>query len=181
MGRTKQHSGNLGQGAHPNQTPLAKQQEIQKLAKEGLTLSAIAKQTGISRNTCRRYAGEVGVDFTANRKAGLEEATQIQSLSLKQRRQKLAERMLDEADRLLDQLHQPHLAFSFGGKDNTYEEHELAAPPAADKKHLVGAAGILMQKHLEYIKHDSDNGASEAVSLVSRLVDSLSMPPEVGP
>lgn len=178
MGYTKVHSNKLGQGALPNQTPPHKITEIQKLAKEGLSLSQIAKKTGVSRNTCKKYAEVVGVDFGANRNPGLKVAVENRTLDLKARRQALAIRLLDETDELLDSLHKEHLAFSFGGKDNDYAEKLIDAPPAADKKHIVSAASMLMQKHLEYIKHDNDNGASEAVSLISRIVDSLGIPAE---
>lgn len=181
MGYNASHDAKLGQGALPNQTPPAKITEIQRLAKEGLTLSKIAKETGVSRNTCKKYAEVVGVDFGANRNPGLEVAVKNRTLDLKARRQELAIRLLDETDQLLDSLHQKHLAFSFGGKDNDYNEQEIDAPPAADKKHIVSAASLLMQKHLEYIKHDSDNGASEAVSIISRIVDSLGLPAETDP
>lgn len=178
MGYNKTHSAKLGQGALPNQTPPHKITEIQKLAKEGLSLTQISKKTGVSRNTCKKYAEVVGVDYGANRNPGLVAATANRALDLKARRQALAIRLLDEADDLLDSLHKEHLAFSFGGKDNDYAEKIIPKPPAADKKHIVGAATMLMQKHLEYIKHDSDNGAGEAVSLISRIVDSLGIPAE---
>lgn len=178
MGRTPVHAAGLGQGALPNQTPPDKIEQIQALAKDGLTLSQIAKETGVSRVTCKKYAELVGVEFGANRNKGLEVAVANRVLDLKARRQELAIRMLDEVDQLLDSIHKPAKVYSFGGRDNTYAEETIDELPAADKKHVISAASLLMQKHIDYIKHDDDNGASEAVSLISRIVDSLAIPKE---
>lgn len=122
----------------------------------GKTRNRIARDRGVSPSSVTKIAGEEGISFDRSLTKSATEAAVADARAL---RAITSRRFLDEANRLLDQLHQPHTAYNFGGKDNTYEEHEFPEPPVDAKRTLITAAAIAYDKHLAQERHDADDGS----------------------
>lgn len=144
--------------------------ELARLAElhaEGLSCRQIAKQLGRSFSTVSRRARDMGLTFDF---AGTKQATQVRVSANKARRAELETRFLDEAANLLDQLHEPHLVYNFGGKDNTYEQHELDEPDVAAKRALIQAAGVAVDKAIKLSETDKATAdAAAGKSMVGAL------------
>lgn len=92
----------------------------------GLSCNAMAKELGVSAATISRWAKREGLSF-GREKTAL--AVRARMIDIADSRTLLAKKMLTVAHETLDKLDGTYLVYSFGGKDNTYEEHLLAAPP----------------------------------------------------
>jgi len=93
----------------------------------------------------------------------VERATIAAAADARALRQELELMFLAEARAALGKLHGPYLAFSFGGKDNTYAERQLTEPTdTAYRNYAVGAA-VLFDKALAAARHDtaSSDGVTE--------------------
>lgn len=92
----------------------------------GLSCNAMAKELGVSPATISRWAKREGLSF-GREKTAL--AVRARTIDIADSRTLLTKKMLSVAHETLDKLEGPYLVYSFGGKDNTYEEHTLASPP----------------------------------------------------
>lgn len=130
-------------------------------------------QSGMARNEiARKHKRSPGTISNIARDAGLtdpfdrtetENATKAAQADNASRRAELSRRFLDEAHSALDDLHKPHIAFAFGGKDNEYNEHRFDKPPTADKRNLMIIAATAADKHMAIDKHDNAGEGLAAV------------------
>jgi hypothetical protein len=139
---------------------------IRELAAAGVSRNDIAKDVGISTGSVTAVAKAIGVSFDRTATAP---AVEARRLDCKARRVALSERLLDEAEGILDQLHKPFKAFAFGGRDNTYNEAMLDRPPTGDIRNLVQAASTAIGRHIDLTKHDADTGVEAETSLLAAL------------
>lgn len=140
----------------------------------GRSRAAIAREFGVSTRTVQRYADDLGLaDSLKQVTADTRAATEAAREHLRARRAALSARMLDEAEYALDQLHVPFLAFSFGGKDNTYNEHQLPGPPAGDIRNLMTSAAVAIDKHVVLDRHDAQAEDDQAGEVLGKLFDGL--------
>jgi hypothetical protein len=144
--------------------------QIRALAAAGKSRNDIARELNISAGSVTAIAKEIGVSFDRSATAT---AVRARSIDCKARRLALSERLLDEAEALLDQLHQPFKAFAFGGRDNTYCEHDLPGPPTGDQRNLMQAASTAIGRHIDLTKHDADAGLEAETSLLAALGTAL--------
>lgn len=100
-------------------------------------------------------------------------ATEARVADMAAMRAATSRRFLDECNRLLDQLHKPHTAYAFGGKDNDYNEHEFPEPPVDAKKTLITAAAIAFDKHIAQDRHDATgaDGASSVDAWLAAMIE----------
>jgi hypothetical protein len=123
---------------------------------------AIAAKHDVSSSTVSLLAKtEIGPEAFA--RLGKQRATMAFSVDSKAKRQALEQRFLDECAAFLDELHIPHLVYSFGGKENTYAEHTLPAPDSTAKRNLMVSAAVAMDKAIAIARHDtaSSDGVTE--------------------
>lgn len=161
--------------AAPKPLTAAERDRIAALHAEGATCTAIARDLGRSKSTVAKAAKAAGLTFNAERTTP---ATENRVAANRAKRAALETRFLDEAGKLLDQLGQPHLVFSFGGRDNTYAEHLLDAPDVAAKRALMSAAGTAVDKALKLADADkAGNGAEAGKSMVGALFAALAVTP----
>lgn len=144
--------------------------EILRLAREGVSRNAIAKQVKRSPDTVSRVCKDHGVSFD---RAAPAAAIAARLIDLKAKRQALQIKLLDKADKLLDEIDEPHVYFNFGGKDNTYEEHEQPCPSPGDKRYLMQAATAAIKSQLDIDARDGDNGAEGAKSMIGAIAAGL--------
>ena len=121
----------------------------------GMSCGQAARTHGVSRSTVSKLAADNGISFERSQTKSATEAAVADARAI---RAATSRRFLDEANKLLDELRQPHTAYSFGGRDNTYAEHEFPEPPVDAKRTLITAAAIAFDKHLAQERHDADDG-----------------------
>ncbi|CAL9503245.1 hypothetical protein SUDANB126_03484 [Streptomyces sp. enrichment culture] len=143
---------------------------VRDLHAQGLGRNEIARRIGRGPRTVSVIAAELGLTFDTSM---TEDATRARVAHLAERRAMLAEALQDDAERLTEQLWQRTTVFAFGGKDNVFRSKEVTEPPAADKKALMTAAGIALEKSLRLVPPADDTGADAARSLVGQLLSGL--------
>jgi hypothetical protein len=140
----------------------------------GASCNATAKKFRRSASTVSKIARQAGHDFGENAHSRLARAHVSRKAYGAEARAATLARFHEETDRFLDQLHERHVAFSFGGKDNTYNEHEFDEPDAQTKATLVRAAREAMRTVLDIDRHDNRQGdVEQAAGLIVDLVDGL--------
>lgn len=137
-----------------------------------LARNAIARKHGVSVGTVSNIANEAGLTDAFDR-AETEKATKALIADTKALRAEVSRRFLEKANQFLDQIDEPHLVFSFGGKDNTYNEHVLDRPPTVDLKNLMTSAGIAFDKHIVAERHDAEDGLAGARDALGSLGQAL--------
>lgn len=137
---------------------------IIELIRSGLSYVEVARQTARSTGLVAKIAKEIGWSGDQSRLARVQVANENRSAYSAARRAKIAARLAEEAERLLLEMRQPHLAFNFGGKDNTYEEHQLEEPPVDAKRALMQTVRDALRTVIDIDRHD--NRAEEGAAAV---------------
>lgn len=135
----------------------------------GKSCKQIARDFGRSPSTISAIAKDAGHEFGRSNLARAQEAKAAYD---DERRSRLRLRHVEAVERMLGQLFEPHLAFNFGGKDNTFESRELPEPPPRDKRDLTSAIRNLMTTVLEIDKREvqaEDSGLLD--ELFARIED----------
>ncbi|MFJ8224950.1 helix-turn-helix domain-containing protein [Streptomyces griseus] len=145
---------------------------VRQLHAEGLGRNAIAKQLKRSGRTISEIAGELGISFAA-RAGQVAAATEVRQADLADRRARLAEQLQDDAERMRAQLWVPTTVWSFGGKENTYEDHEFPEAPADVKRTLMSAVGIAVDRSLKLVPPKDESGVEEGLALITQLMSGL--------
>ena len=136
------------------------EEEVRRLHAEGCSRNEIARRMRRSGRTISVIAAELGLSF--NRSA-TEEATRARQADLAERRAILAEALQDDAERLTEQMWQPAKIWNFGGKDNDYNEREVAEPPADAKRALMSTAAQAIDRSLKLVPPETDQQGLAAV------------------
>jgi transposase-like protein len=135
---------------------------IAEAIKAGGKRNEIAREHSVSPSTVSKIARDDGLTgaFDRSQTKNATEAARVDNAAL---RASTSRRFLEEANRFLDDLHKPHTAYNFGGKDNTFNSKEFPEPPVTDKRNLITAAAVAIDKHLAVEKHDNSGEAHAAV------------------
>jgi hypothetical protein len=139
----------------------AEKAEILRRHAAGETRNGIAREMGRSQQAVSKTVANAGGSFA--RAVEVQAATEARRIDLEERRVDLAHQLHLHAERLLTQLDKPALVYNFGGKDNTYEEHTLPEPSFGDKRTIIGAAGIAIDKSLKLVPPKTDTEGLAAV------------------
>ncbi|MCC4304220.1 MULTISPECIES: hypothetical protein [Rhodococcus] len=91
----------------------------------------------------------------------------------KARRVALEERLLVEAQKIMDQLWEPTVVFAFGGKDNTYEEHTLTQPTFGDQKAIVQTATTAIRESTRLHEMNAGQNTDHAKSMLVQMQEAL--------
>lgn len=145
---------------------------IIELITGGMARNAIAREVKIAPSVVTRIAQDEELSFDRGPTAAAVAARQI---DMKARRIELIEELMSKAMDHIVAIDQPFLAFSFGGKDNDYNEHELDRAPTGDILNLHRAASLAMKDARELIRDDDDEGVGEAESLLMNLILELGL------
>lgn len=144
------------------------QRQIRELHAQDVPRNEIARRLGIGTRTVSVYATRMGLTF--DNAEMTETATRVRKAQLAARRMDLAEALQEDAERLTEQMWEPAKVYSFGGKDNTYEERPVDEPPADAKKALMSAAGIAIGNSLKLVPSEETAAEDEARSMLGQLV-----------
>jgi hypothetical protein len=140
---------------------------VRELHAQRLGRNEIARRIGRGPRTVSVIAQDLGLRFDVTM---TEDATRARVAQLAEKRAILADALTDDALKLTSQTWQPTVVYSFGGKENTYNEKPVDEPPAIDKKNLMAAAGIAIEKSLKLVPPADDSGADEARSMLGKLM-----------
>lgn len=135
-------------------------QQILELHAEGMPRNKIAELVGCSAGAVSKYVAKAGLSFERGEMTAA--ATAAAVADAKTRRAELVLKLLDDAERLRQQIFAPAIAFNFGGRDNTYAEHPLPEPMPADKRNLVQSIAAVVATSIKIDQHDrTDEALSE--------------------
>lgn len=146
-------------------------ERVRRLHAEGKTRNQIAREIGRSGSTVSKIAEALGLTF--ERGAEVLAATEARQADLAALRAGLALDLTRDAMRLREQLWQPARVFAFGGKDNEYAEEWHPEPPPADKRALLGAAGMAIDRSLKLAPIDSGGDADQVRSMLGSLGEAI--------
>lgn len=119
--------------------------------------SEAGRRLGICRTTVSSWMRRAGVRSDA---ADITRAaTATAAAKNAARRAALAEGLLEDALKLRSQIFAPTLMHNFGGRDNTYEQHEIPEPTAKDKQALMNSIMNALKGAMELERFDSDESA----------------------
>jgi DNA-binding CsgD family transcriptional regulator len=138
----------------------AKRAAILEQIRAGKNRNEIARDLEVSGSTVSKIARENDHAFDRTQTKNATEAARADNAAL---RASTSRRFLIKANELLDQMDAPHVAFNFGGKDNTFNSKELDKPPVSDLRNLMTAAAVAIDKHLVIEKHDNSGESHAAV------------------
>lgn len=144
--------------------------ELRDLHAQGLGRNAIAREMGVPPVMVSRTAEHLELTFDRSR---VEAATKARLADLAERRALLAEDLLGDAEKLRAQMWEPTIVYSFGGKDNTYEEHEFDEAPAADKRALMSTAATAIDRVLKLVPAEESSNLDSAKSMLGSLGEAL--------
>lgn len=144
--------------------------EFRELHAQGMGRNAIAREMGIAQVVVSRTAVHLGLTFDRSR---IQAATQARLADLAERRSLLAEDLVGDAEKLRAQIWEPHLYWDWGGKDHDYDEKTADEPTPADKRALMGAAGMAIDRSLKLAPNEAAGGADDAKSMLGKLAEGI--------
>lgn len=144
--------------------------EFRELHAQGLGRNAIAREMGVAPVCVSRTAAHLGLSFDRSK---IQAATQARLADLAERRSLLAEDLIGDAERLRQQIWEPHLYWDWGGKDHDYDDKLADEPTPADKRALMGAAGMAIDRSLKLAPTEETSGLDNAKSMLGSLGEAL--------
>lgn len=134
---------------------------IRKLARDGMTRNAIAREVGVSPSTVSKVCEAARPPITFDRTATAA-AVEAHSIDMKAVRAKLSEQAVERVGKLFDLLDAKHTVFHFD-KDGVMSTGTLDRPTSGDMKNYITSIGILIDKHIALVRYDSDDRDLPAV------------------
>ena len=144
--------------------------ELRALHAQGMGRNTIAREMRLSQSCVSRTAEYLGLTFDRSR---IEAATKARLADLAERRALLAEDLLGDAEKLRAQMWEPTTVYSFGGKDNTYEDHTFDEAPASEKRALMSTAGMAIDRSLKLVPAEESSNLDGAKSMLGSLGEAL--------
>lgn len=147
---------------------------IIELVEAGMSRNAVAREVKVSPSTVTKVANECEPPLTFDRSASAAAVAARQS-DAKARRAELQESLIAKAEDFIAALDDSFLVFSFGGKENEYNEHLLDGPPTGDILNLMRSTSLALKEARDLRKDDDDEGVGEAESLLMNLILELGL------
>jgi hypothetical protein len=159
--------------SRPRPAPLtdADRAEILRRHAAGEPRNALARAVGRSGSTVSKVVAEAGLSF--ERGPEVIAATAARVTDLAARRARLADDLLSDAERLRQQLWEPHEYFDWGGKDHDFDTHTTPEPSPADKRSIMATVATAVDRSLKLEPPKDENGADAVGSLLGGLLDRL--------
>lgn len=166
-GNTTRGSGNTTQGkakggASRGRTIDAKTRaRVRKLAREGMSAYRIARECGIAQSSVKRIcdAAKPPISFDRSKTAA---AVEAHTLDMKAVRAKLSQQAVERVGKLFDLLDAEHEVIHWD-KDGDMHRDTIDRPTSGDVKNYITSIGILIDKHIALVRHDSDDRDLPAV------------------
>ncbi|WP_328545474.1 hypothetical protein [Streptomyces europaeiscabiei] len=139
---------------------------FRELHADGYGRNRIARELGFPPVQISRTAEVLGLTFDRSQ---IEAATRARLADLAERRAMLAEDLQEDAEKLRAQMWETTVVYSFGGKENSYEDHEFDEAPAAEKRALMATAGMAIDRSLKLAPVHEADGADTERSMLGDL------------
>lgn len=159
-------------------TPLseAERKAILDLYDQGKSRNAIATELGFSGYSVSKVIREHGKAFPGAEQTKAKSEAWVKQAA--ERRQRLAEKMLSNAERLADQMFAETTYFDWGGKDHDLGEHTVDEPTHADKLKIAQAVQTAAKTHVDLVKADDKVEVDAAQSMLTGFGKMLGILPK---
>ena len=118
---------------------------------QGKSRNAIAEILGRSGCTVSRIAADLGLSFERTRTAAAAAAKEADGAA---GRAQLQLDALAGVNKLMRQMFEPTVIYTFGGKENDYSERPVDEPPFRDKRDIATAISALAATALKLAEYD---------------------------
>jgi hypothetical protein len=146
------------------------QERLRQLHADGLSRNAIAEAMGRPKVTISRWAERLGLSFD---REAVRAATDARQVDLKDRRQRIQERLLDLADLQITRAQNPYRLTGFDHLGQ-FVAQIVDQPPAKETKDLTLAASSALTSALKLAQVDAgDEGRENARGLLQSLSDAM--------
>lgn len=135
-------------------------QRVRDLHAAGRTRNDIATELNRSGSTISKIAKDLGLSFNREQ---VKAATEAKVADARARRAALMNQYLDDAERLRQQIWEPHEYRDHGGRDFVAQKWTQPEPTAADKLKLMQASTTATASSLKLDLHDTDQQGLAAV------------------
>lgn len=139
---------------------------VVRLHSQGKGCNQIARELKIAAASVSKIARRAGLAFD---RTATELATRARTIDLAEMRTTLLRKMAVASSEMLDELDGPYLVYSFGGRENTYEEHLLDTPPVEVRRSAITTAGLTVDRVSRYLDNRPDGNLAEVDSMLDRL------------
>lgn len=148
--------------------------KVRRLARSGLSQAEVARRCEVSRSTVARICAAAKPPISFDR-SHTSAAVQAHATDLKAQRQALAEDVLVQARGIMAKFTAPHV--KVGWYQGMGSEHYLDGPESGDVKNYAIALGILLDKHLVLVKHDSEGVDLQGLdAFLAHLIPGMRLP-----
>lgn len=148
--------------------------KLMELHRKGLSQREIATALNVSARTVQRYGGELGLTWSKQSDEDYQADTKTRYDRIRAKRAALAERLLDDAERMRQELYDEYVDSAFvGGAMPTHLKATLDQPKAQDQAHLVRSITTILQR-IEPVLADPADAADTAKSVLGELAKALS-------
>ncbi len=151
------------------------QQAIIALFKQGKSRNVIAAEVGRSGYTVSKIIKQHELAFPGAEQTRAKSEAWVKQAAA--RRQALADKMLENAERLADSVFSERTYFDWGGKDHEYDEKVMPEPTDADKLKVVQAYAASAKAHIELVKADDKVEVDAAQSMLTNFGRALGLLP----
>lgn len=138
----------------------------------GMTRNELARKHKRSPSTISKVAAQGGRSFDRTKTAAATEAFQVDMAS---RRAKLADALLDDAERMRQRLWKES-TFWMGGP-NGPEQVQLDLPTLPDARQGMTGVAVAIKAHTDLVKIDQPDGDANAKSLLAGLAAAFGIQP----
>jgi predicted transcriptional regulator len=139
-------------------------ERARELHAKGLGCNAIARELGVSSGTVSKWAKREGLAFNRSSTAV---AVAARAVDLKERRQKLIDRLFARAEANLDRVEQPYRWRVVTGAGHSVVTD--TAPPAADELRHSQAIANYLKTAAQLGAVDGGKGTDDAKSMLAQL------------
>jgi hypothetical protein len=143
--------------------------QLAELHAQGLSRNAIAKAMDRGTSSISRMAAKAGLDFDRSR---TQIGTEAKVIDARAKRAELAVRLLDDAERLRQRMHQPYRVWKLTN-DGDLVTGVLDLPDARDQRDLSVALNTAVNASLRLEEFDADPGINGAKSMLGALAAGL--------
>lgn len=156
----------------------AQRRQVTELHGKGLGRNTIAREVDCSVGTVTNIAQDLGLSFD---RAMTKASTAARKADCAERRSRLEQQLLADAEQLRGQVFTAHEYIDHGGKDYIEVRWLQDEPSPADKLKLMQAAGIAVDRSLRIGELDKDDEVEEAKAMLVDLFEKLGVAFRTGP
>lgn len=143
---------------------------VVRLHGDGRGCNEIARELRIGSSSVSRIVRAAGLRFD---RTATEIATRARTIDLADARTTLLQKMAVASSDMLDEIDGPYLVYSFGGRDNTYEEHLLDSPPVEVRRSVITTAGLTVDRVARYLDSRPTDSVAEAESVLDQFMAAI--------